>query len=38
MMGDFQNMMDVEAKKNKQLQEQLDRLRGENFSQANECK
>ncbi|XP_053375258.1 citron Rho-interacting kinase-like [Mercenaria mercenaria] len=36
IMGDMQGALDQECKKNKQLQEQLDRLRGENFAQANE--
>ena len=38
IMGDLQGALDQECKKNKQLQEQLDRLRSENFTQANERK
>lgn len=36
VMGDLHAAFDQECKKNKQLQEQLDRLRNENFVQANE--
>jgi hypothetical protein len=38
IMGDLQGALDQECKKSKQLQEQMDRLRSENFAQANECK
>ncbi|KAL4223686.1 hypothetical protein ACF0H5_017154 [Mactra antiquata] len=36
IMGDLQSALDNECKKNRQLQEQIDRLRNENFTQANE--
>jgi len=36
-MGDMQAIMESEAKKSRQLQDQLDRLRAENYTQANEC-
>ncbi|XP_052800201.1 citron rho-interacting kinase-like isoform X2 [Mya arenaria] len=36
VMGDLQTILDNELKKSRQLQEQLDRLRAENYKQANE--
>ena len=36
--GDLQTALDLERKKNARLQEQVERLRQENYSQANECK
>ena len=35
---DLQTALEQEQKKTAKLQEQLDRLREENFAQANECK
>lgn len=35
---DLQTALEQEQKKSGKLQEQLDRLREENFQQANECK
>ncbi|XP_052223336.1 citron Rho-interacting kinase-like isoform X2 [Dreissena polymorpha] len=36
VMGDMQTALENEAKKSRQLQEQLDRLRSENYAQASE--
>ena len=38
VVEDLQAALDSECKRSKQLQEQVDRLRADNFQQANDCK